>query len=197
MIDFIEGTVDSVTQQGVVLQAGGVGYLLLTSRNTAATCRKGEARRLCAHLSVREDGMTLFGFADTAERAMFLKLIGIPSVGPKLGLAVLSGMQPSALMAAITLSDTKALMAIPGVGKKTAERIILELRETVATLSADDIGDLPAAQVQGDAAQEAAQALLSLGYTSQEATLAVAGASPEDSVEDLLKRALKRLAGQR
>lgn len=194
MFDFIEGMVVRCTPQGVVIAAGGIGYSMITTRYTQARCTPGKSQRVYVHLSVRDDGLTLFGFINEQERAMFLKLIAISGVGPKLGVAVLSSMEPGELAAAIALSDAKALVGIPGIGKKTAERIILELRESVADIQLGATqSDVSAPSIAGDAAQEAAQALLALGYTAQEAAKAVAAQKDADDVESILKGALRTI----
>jgi len=185
-----------------VVEAGGVGYLLHVSTQTlVALPPLGGETRLRTRQVVREDAHMLFGFADGEELALFDLLIGVSGVGPKLALAALSGLRAAALARAIRDENVAALVAVPGIGRKTAERLVVELRDKLAFLPA--IG--PAARGREAGAllpkserfDDAVAALVTLGYSSTQAQEAVrkAGAeSPDLSLEDIVKRSLTRLA---
>ena len=133
MIASVRGTVLSRMPGDVVIEAAGVGYRLSVSSETlSAVPRTGDQATLLTHLVLRDDGMHLYGFSTDAERELFLMLIGVQGVGPKVALAVLSGGAPRELLNAIATGDTARFQAVPGIGKRTAERIIVELREKVA-----------------------------------------------------------------
>src|SRR5215211_6441812 len=140
MIASVRGPVLLRRPGEVVLEAGGVGYRLSVSAQTLrAVPAAGNEAALHSHLVVRDDGIQLYGFASEAERELFLMLIGVQGVGPKVALAVLSGGAPRELLNAIATGDTARFQAVPGIGKRTAERIIVELREKVAGKATDDI----------------------------------------------------------
>ena len=194
MYDFFEGTVAAKTQEAVVLEVSGVGYELFVSKKTLARCpRAGERMKAFAHLSVRDDAMVLYGFASVEEREMFKKLIAVTRVGPKLALSILSIMGPSELAIAVMTGDVAALTAVPGIGKKAAERIVLELKEKVSH-SLQEAGQGPVFAGAGDAAGEAVRALVSLGYSPSEAAAAVSKADQEGSdAERIVLAALRKL----
>jgi Holliday junction DNA helicase RuvA len=148
----------------------------------------GEQARLFAHLILRDDGMQLYGFATQAERELFLMLIGVQSVGPKVALAVLSGGTPRDLLNAIASGDSARFQAVPGIGKRTAERIIVELREKVAGKVSDEIVVRRAAS--DDPRSLAREGLLGLGFTPQEAD-GLLDKTEGDSPEDLIAGALR------
>jgi holliday junction DNA helicase RuvA len=172
----------------VVVDCAGVGYRLAVSANTLrAVPRAGEQALLHTHLVLRDDGMQLYGFGSESERELFLMLIGVQSVGPKVALAVLSGGTPRELMNAIASGDSARFQAVPGIGKRTAERIIVELREKVGgETSGDDIVVTRA----DDPRTLAREGLLGLGFTPQEADKLLDGA-PGETPEDLIAAALK------
>ena len=163
----------------------------------------GSPVQVMTYLQVRDDGMSLFGFLSLEEKALFEELIDVSGVGPKLALAALSFYSPEELIGAITTQDVTRISKIPGVGKKTAQRIILELKGAVDDGMGGLFGDAPAdasggalSAPQGSALKGIADALLSMGFTSAEAELALAGA-PEDASESaILQYALKRLGSQ-
>ncbi len=200
MIAFIEGKVCEKSGGTLVLQAGGVGFQLSCSMNTIqAAPANGEIMRCHTVFNVREDAMELYGFATPDEKRLFLALTGVSGVGPKMALALLGAMPLRDLELAILMEDISALSRAPGIGKKTAQRIALELRDKV---SQADIDHAPAAQAQSpaaaspDALTEALQALQALGYTAQEARLAlnqVKGTA--DTSNALIAAALRAMAG--
>jgi holliday junction DNA helicase RuvA len=189
MIASIRGPVVTRLPGDVVIEAAGVGYRLNVSTETlAALPRAGEQATLLTHLILRDDGMHLYGFASEAERELFLMLIGVQGVGPKVALAVLSGGAPRELLNAIATGDTARFQAVPGIGKRTAERIIVELREKVAGKATDDI--VVRRTASDDPRTLAREGLLGLGFTPQEADSLLAEAAGE-SPEELIAGALR------
>ena len=196
MIDFIEGTVADKTPGELVISAGGVGFLLMCSAATLAEAPSvGEKWRCYSVLNVREDAMELFGFATKHERDMFRRMCQITGIGAKTALGVLSSMPLRDLSVAIVTGDVAALSRAPGIGKKTAQRIVLELKDKVeqADLSQAGGASIPAAPV-GNAQREAQAALQALGYTSAEAARAVNLVRDQaDTVDALVMLALKQV----
>ena len=176
MIDFIEGKVASKAPGELVMSAGGVGFLLACSNATLASApAAGETWRCYTVLNVREDAMELFGFASQQERTLFKRLLGVTGVGAKTALGVLSAMSVRDLSIAIVTGDVGALSRAPGIGKKTAQRIVLELKDKVEQqdVSAAGASAAPVSAAVSSAAQEAQAALQALGYTSAEAARAI------------------------
>ena len=175
----------------VVIEAAGVGYKLAVSSETlSAVPAAGEQARLFTHLVLRDDGINLYGFSTQSERELFLMLIGVQSVGPKVALAVLSGGTPRELLNAIASGDTGRFQAVPGIGKRTAERIIVELREKVAGKVSDEI--VVRHTPTDDPRTLAREGLLGLGFTPQEADRLLdqtAGETPEALIEGALRAA--------
>ncbi len=191
MIAFVSGEVVGRREDYVVLQtSGGVGYRLAVSGETLAHVPAvGQAVSLHCHLVARDDSLALFGFATEEERDLFLMLLGVQGVGPKVALALLSGGPPRELASALASGDLARLQAVPGIGKRTAERILVELREKVTGLVGADGGEIIV--TRGDDPRRIARdGLVELGFTMQEAEQLVAGADG-DSAEDLLASALK------
>ena len=189
MIAIVEGTVAERAAGRAVLLAGGVGYELLVSSATMASLPPaGKKARLLAHLHVRDDALVLFGFATTAERDLFQLLLGVNSVGPKVALAILSVLSPEALRRAVLEGDADAITVVPGVGKKVAARIVLDLKERLG----GEI-ELPSA---GPIA-EVREALLGMGLSVPEVQDAVAGLETDGApVEELLRGALQRVGAR-
>ena len=187
MIALVEGTVAVRRADHVVVSCGGVGYRLAVSAETLRHVpRVGEPATLFTHLIVRDDALQLYGFATEEERDLFLLLIGVQSVGPKMALAVLSGGPPRELLGAVAAGDTARLQAAPGIGKRTAERIVVELREKVGFTAEE-----PIVITRGDDPRGLArEGLVGLGFSPQEADRLLDGA-PGDSPEDLIAHALK------
>jgi len=190
MIAFVNGEVVSRREDHVVIQtSGGVGYHLAVSAETLSHVPAvGQSVSLHCHLVARDDSMALFGFASEEERDLFLMLLGVQGVGPKVALALLSGGPPRELASALASGDIARLQAVPGIGKRTAERILVELREKVSARG-DEGGEITV--TRGDDPRRIARdGLVELGFTIQEADGFVAGAEGE-SAEDLLQSALK------
>ena len=198
MYAFIKGQVAERRADGVVIEtAGGVGYLLLASSQTLARLGAGEQVKLYTHFSVREDAMALYGFATKEEQQMFEKLVSVNGIGPKVALGILSALSVTDLAMAVVTDDASALTRAPGVGKKTAQRIILELKERIGQEQLAGVpqgGSLPQFAGPDGAVNEAVQALLALGYQSAEAARAVNQVRQEgQSVEQMILLALKSL----
>jgi Holliday junction DNA helicase RuvA len=191
VIALVSGTVAVRRGDHVVIDTGGVGYRLAVSAETLRHVPAvGKEVLLHTHLVVRDDALALYGFATEEERELFLMLIAVQSVGPKVALAVLSGGPPRELLKALAAGDTARLQAAPGVGKRTAERIIVELREKVGASA-----PIPAVIANGSAASDdpralARDGLLGLGYTPVEADELLDGAAGEQP-EDLIAHALR------
>jgi holliday junction DNA helicase RuvA len=188
MIALLQGEVAVRRGDHVVVSCGGVGYRLAVSAETLRHVpRVGESTTLFTHLVVREDALSLYGFATEEERDLFLLLLGVQSVGPKMALAVLSGGSPRELLGAVASGDTARLVAVPGIGKRTAERIIVELREKVGATVSDD----PIVITRTDAPHALArEGLVGLGFSPQEVDSLLDGAAG-DTPEALIAHALK------
>ena len=199
MYAFIEGQVCEKGMHELVILAGGVGYRIACSMNTLqAAPPVGEVMRCHTILSVREDAMELFGFATREEKRMFQQLTSISGVGPKLALAILGSMPLRELGVAILLGDVTALCRAPGVGKKTAQRIALELKDKISQEDVQTPGaaPMPAALASTDSVAEAMEALVALGYTSTEARTALGQVKDHSgSADELIRLALRAMAG--
>lgn len=205
MIAMISGTIAEKSEGEVVLQTqGGVGYRLLCSMNTLSSLPGlGAQCKLHTHLSVREDAMELYGFEKREERDMFRRLISVSGIGPRTALFVLGSMPLSDLRLAILTGDLNALSRAPGIGKKTAQRIALELKDRVTQdalasgVQIDDIAFADAEAPAQDALGEAMQALKALGYTPQEAAAALKGVKGQgETADELIRLALRHMAKQ-
>ncbi len=188
MISLVSGAVAVRRSDHVVVDCGGVGYRLAVSAETLRHVPGvGDRVLLHAHLVVRDDSLSLYGFATEDERDLFLMLLGVQSVGPKVALAILSGAPPRQLLAAVAAGDVARLQAAPGVGKRTAERIVVELREKVgAALPDDGIG----AVRREEPALVAREALAELGYAPAEIDQLLAGTDGA-TAEELIANALR------
>jgi Holliday junction DNA helicase RuvA len=193
VIAFLTGRVAGKSAGSALLDVGGVGYrLLMSTRSLAALPPEGDTVTVQTYLHVREDELTMYGFENEDERGLFETLIGVSGVGPKVALAVLSALRPDMLRTAVAADDIAMLSSVPGVGKKTAQRLVLELKDKL------DLPDLTpgGAGVRPLAAAEARDALLAMGFTATEAAAALRGSDDAASAEDLLKSALKTLGGR-
>lgn len=188
MIDSLRGTLLSLNQESAVVEVGGVGYRVNMSGNSLSDLPKvGDDVFVLVHMSVREDAISLFGFSTESERALFLRLINVSGIGPKVALSALSTFPPDSLTDIIMRGDTAAVARIPGVGKKTAQRIVLELKGTLEAAQTSLDSSVPQ-KVTG----LATEALLSMGLSPQEVELALQGYDGDDT-EDAVRYALKRL----
>jgi holliday junction DNA helicase RuvA len=187
MIALLEGRVAVRRADHVVVSCGGVGYRIAVSAETLRHVpRVGSDATLFTHLIVRDDALLLYGFATEEERDLFLLLIGVQAVGPKMALAVLSGGPPREVLGAVAAGDTARLQAAPGIGKRTAERIVVELREKVGATTDDPI----VITHSDDPRVLARDGLLGLGFSPVEADKLLDGANGE-TPEDLIAHALK------
>jgi Holliday junction DNA helicase RuvA len=197
MIASIKGTVETRAPDHVVVDCGGVGYRLSVSAQTLSKVPPaGRDVHLLAHLIPRDDGMHLFGFASDDERDLFLALVSVAGVGPKMALAVLSGSTAADVRTAIAAGDAKRFQVVPGVGRKTAERIIVELREKISDGLA---ADLQGAEQATDVRVLAREGLIGLGYDAAEADALLDSvrdeAVEEEGPEVLIAAALRSAAG--
>ena len=192
MIGFLDGKVAARSSDGCVLDVNGVGYrLLCPARTLAALPPEGQRARLWTHLHVREDALALFGFESEVEQRTFEALIGVSGVGPKVALAICSAFTPESLRRALVADDVGALAAVPGIGKKTAQRIVIDLKEKLS------LPDLEIAGSGRDGHAQARSALENLGYSPAEVRAALAEVDPDiEEVEALVRLALKALASQ-
>jgi holliday junction DNA helicase RuvA len=190
MISRLRGEVVARSANGVVIDVGGVGYLVNPTASLRSRAEPGAEVIVEAYLHVREDALQLFGFLEAAERELFELLLSVNGVGPKVALAIVSGSSPTELRRAIALEDTARFQAIPGIGKKTAQRVVLELKEKLGTVGdADDPTPLsPKPHLV------ARDALVELGYSVPEAEEALADTDPEATPEERVRQALKKAA---
>jgi holliday junction DNA helicase RuvA len=189
MIASVNGAVVVRRPDHVVIECGGVGYRLAVSAETLkAVPAVGKQKLLHSHLVMRDDGMYLYGFASEEERELFLLLIGVQGVGPKVAMAVLSGGTTRELLRAIGAGDSARFQAVPGIGKRTADRIIVELREKVAGESGVD--EIVITRADDDPRSLARQGLVGLGFSAQEADELLAEAAG-DTPEELIGEALR------
>lgn len=202
MIAFVKGIVEDLTEDNVVLDVGGVGYNVKISAGTAALISGvGEELKLYTYTSVREDAFQLFGFLIRDELEIFKKLITVNGIGPKGGLSILSVMSADDIRFAVISGDAKMIAKAPGIGKKTAERVILDLKDKISledTLIHKEIAGVGVANVNNSdnkAGNEAVEALTALGYSASDAVRAVKSVpvTEDMDVEDILKQALKNM----
>ena len=199
MFYYLDGTVAEIAPFLAVIDCGGVGYACKTTNYTLSRLKKGQRAKLYTYLNVGEGIFELYGFASQNELGSFKLLLGVSGVGPKAALAILSTGTPEALAMAIVTGDEKALTAAPGIGKKIAQRIILELKDKMAKESAATGLDFSGggavnATAFTSKATEAAQALAVLGYTSAEVSLALKGVDVENlSLEEIIRQSLKKM----
>ena len=192
MISRLRGTPAGRTPDGLVLDVGGVGYLVAATPSALRRAVDVSEVTLETYLHVREDALQLYGFADTAERELFIHLLGVSGIGPKVALAVVSSAPPADLRRAIALRDPARFQAIPGIGKKTAERIVLELEEKLWSEDVAALQALPAAATSAHVV--ARDALVELGYSVVEAEQALARTDPELPAEERVREALRSAA---
>lgn len=195
MIGYLKGKILSLgTDTALIETAAGVGFEVLLSGSARGSLSGRTEGEVYTYLQVREDGVSLFGFSSSEEKEMFLKLISVSSVGPKMGIAALSQMSAGDIATAIATNDVKRLSAVKGMGKKTAERIILELREKVSAVAAQSAAGeaVPAVQISASD-EDAVVALMTLGFTRSESVKAIARAREKGAteIEDIIRLALQ------
>ncbi len=187
MISRLRGAPVGRTADGLVVDVGGVGYLVSATPSVLRRADGTTEVTVETYLHVREDALQLYGFADAGERSLFVQLLGVSGIGPKVALAVVSSASPDELRRAIALRDSARFQAIPGIGKKTAERIVLELEGSIGDASSIAETGAPRELVARDA-------LVELGYSLVEADQALADVDPELPVEERVREALRRAA---
>ena len=200
MIAYLKGRALTFTAETAILEVNGVGYELYCSGSAFKKIAIGEIAELYTYLQVKEDGVTLFGFATPQEKELFLKITSVPNVGPKLGISVLTCLTPDEFLSAVATADVKKLSSVKGLGKKTAEKIGLELHGKISaaevmSASGEDISMRveTAAPALSKNDEEAVSALMSLGFTKSESMGAVKRAKEQGAtrVEDIIKKALQ------
>ena len=197
MYYYLNGEIGHLDLKTAVIDCGGVGYKCAITLNTYKQISGKTRAKLFTYLSVREDAMELYGFADETEKTFFEMLLGVSNVGPKAALAILSDLTPSELSAVLATQDSKRLSKVKGIGAKTAQRIILELRDKISHADIPDSGagifSQEDAGEMSDARAEAVEVLAALGYLKSDARNAVAKC-PAETVNDLVKQALRLLS---
>lgn len=197
MIGSVRGEVLEIALDHVVIEAGGIGYRVNATPATLGTLRRGDETRLVTAMIVREDSMTLYGFANREARELFGLLQTVSGVGPRLAMATLAVLEPDALRAALADGNTTALTRVPGIGKRGAERMIVELRDKVAAFGGGDAAPIAAGSPVRD---QIVEALVGLGFTAKQAepaTDTVLAETPNAEVSTALRAALKLLGRSR
>ncbi|SDC32684.1 Holliday junction branch migration protein RuvA [Actinokineospora iranica] len=198
MISSVRGNVAAVGLDHAVVEVGGVGFAVQATPHTLATLRRGEEAALATALVVREDSLTLFGFADTETRDLFWLLLTVSGIGPRLALATLAVLEPAQLRAALADGSVNVLTQVPGIGRKGAERLIIELRDKVGALAAG--AESPVAPAAGQVRGSVVEALTGLGFPVKQAEQAVDGVLAENGAADtpaVLRKALATLGRKR
>lgn len=195
MFYYLSGTVAEIEPNLAVIDCGGVGYACATTNYTLSQLKRGERAKLYTYLNVKEDGVDLFGFFTQSELRSFKMLLGVSGVGPKVALSILSSTTPGNLAMSVVMGDEKALTAAPGIGKKIAQRIILELKDKLSKEQTAYEPDAGVPVIHADSkASEAAAALSVLGYGSSEIAAALKGIAVDElPLEEIVRRALKRM----
>ncbi|MFT5604877.1 MAG: Holliday junction DNA helicase RuvA [Paracoccaceae bacterium] len=194
MIGRIRGILVEKRAPGILVDCAGVGYEVLVPMTTLYQLPEiGAEVILLTHFVVREDAQQLYGFFDAQSRSLFRDLIKVNGVGPKLALTVLSGVDVGEFVALVLAEDSASLVKLPGVGKKTAERLVIEMRDRLKDYQVASVGAVPSSR-KVDAGGEAEEALIALGYKPQEASRAIASLGGDDlPVEELIRRALRSM----
>jgi len=198
MLHYIKGIITELAESYAIIESNGIGYECGVSNQTLANLRVGDSAKLFTYMAVREDDVSLYGFLEKHEKSLFLKLLSISGVGAKVALSILSGLSATNLISAVACGDVASLCGIKGIGKKTAERLILELKDKIG----DEFAILPASHGESSliirdtlhaVAHDAIAALVSLGYSKTEAAQAVAKVGDVESlsVEEIILKALK------
>ena len=198
MIAYIRGIFEEITEDGIVVEAGGVGYGIAVPPALAGELTLGDEVKIYTYYQVAEDMQKLYGFASREDRRVFTLLLKVSGIGPRLAMSIMSVLSSDELKLAVVTNDVKALSRAPGLGKKTAEKLILELKDSFSAAEVITGQKEPqgAPLVMDDAFSEAAQALMALGYSSSEAMKAVRQVEAFDgiTVDDVLQEAFRHLA---
>ena len=193
---YLKGTITELEANLAVVDCGGVGYACCVTSYTQAQLQIGQQRQLYTYCSIREDAVDIYGFATKEERRCFERLLSVSGVGPKAALAILSASTPERFTLAVVTGDEKALTAAPGIGKKLAQRIILELKDKIAgeQMAVSQSAAVPAPSLAGGKVAEASAALAVLGYSSSEIAAALRGVDTENlGVEDIVRSCLRAM----
>ncbi len=199
MIGYVRGVISHLFTESCFVDVQGVGYRVHISSTTRQKLIVGETATLMTYFSVREDALLLYGFLSATEYELFVQLISVSGIGPKVAVGILSFIEPDAFRLAISQKNLTVLTKLPGVGKKTGERLILELKDKMGTImTSDDTDRIETTSHSDDIYSQALQALISLGYTQNEVVSALrSSASTAKSVEDAIKFVLRELGGGR
>lgn len=193
---YLNGTVAAMEANLAVIDCGGVGYACYTTSYTQSQLAVGRAAKLYTYCSIREDAVDIFGFSSVQEKTCFERLLGVTGVGPRAALSVLSSMTPEQFTLAVVTGDEKALTAAPGVGRKLAQRILLELKDKLAGEQLDAGGSGPALSLAGAGGKtaEASAALAALGYSQSEIGVSLRGVDVDSlTVEEIVRRCLRAM----
>ncbi len=196
MIGYVRGKVSYLFPDSCFIDVNGVGYRVFIPQSTRQNLSKGNETTLFTYLNVREDALLLYGFSSQQEYDLFILLTSVSGIGPKVGLGILSAISPQEFILAVTQKNFGLLTKIPGIGKKTAERIVLELKDKIGEADPDSVMAVSTQETAGSIQAEALQALLSLGYTQQELAPVLRKSAGAASVEEIIKSALKEFAGR-
>lgn len=200
MIGYIRGKVTALFKDACFLEAGGIGYRIFISDKTRQQLVSGEEAKLLTYMAVREDAILLYGFLGEEEYELFLLLISISKIGPKVAMGILSAMTPSAFVGAVKTQSVTKLTKLPGIGKKTAERLLVELKDKIGAFAVEDVPEekeVPAVE-ENPVTGEAVTALMSLGYEMDEITPVLGRlAGSYDNVSKLVSAALREFARNR
>lgn len=200
MIGYIRGKVTALFKDACFLEAGGIGYRIFISDKTRQQLVSGEEAKLLTYMAVREDAILLYGFLGEEEYELFLLLISISKIGPKVAMGILSAMTPSAFVGAVKTQSVTKLTKLPGIGKKTAERLLVELKDKIGAFAVEDVPEektVPAVE-ENPVTGEAVKALMSLGYEMDEITPVLGRlAGSYDNVSKLVSAALREFARNR
>ena len=198
MIAYIKGIFEEVTEEGIVVEAGGVGYGIAVPPSLASELSIGEEVKIYTYFQVAEDMQKLYGFASREDRRVFTRLLKVSGIGPKLAMSIMGAVGSDELKLAVITGDVKTLSRAPGLGKKTAEKLILELKDSfdASEVIAGSAQPQGTPLVMDDAFSQATQALMALGYSSSEAMKAVRQVEAFDgiTVDDVLQEAFRHLA---
>lgn len=196
MIDYIKGEIAEITPAAITIECGGIGYLANISLNTYSSLQGKKDVKVFIYEAIREDAHVLYGFADKHEREIFLHLISVSGVGPNTGRMILSSLTSKEVEAVIASENAATLQTVKGIGAKTAQRIIIDLKDKIKYTDTGGTIKVPAAFFAVGAAQEAVSALVMLGFTkanSEKVVAKISKEAPDLSLEKMIKEALKRL----
>ena len=200
MIAYVKGIIAHKDGYGVILEANGIGYEMSMSSKALGTLPAvGNTAQVWTYLHVKDDGMSLFGFCDASEKEMFVKLIGVSGIGPKMAISALSTFNPKELASAIAAGDVTRISSVPGIGKKTAQRLVLELKDKVTDEELTSSGPSVSVRPAADSAEtEAIEALMALGYPASDAAKAVSAVAGQAAkTDEILRLALRGMTGGR